>query len=71
MLELFLSEYEEEQIILIRIISANLNFRCVGYFVQKSRKIISLAIFVLLSIFLFFIAVTPAYTLDLISIIVF
>ena len=70
MLELFLSEYEEEQIILI-IISANLNIRCVGYFVQKSRKIISLAIFVLLYIFLFFIAVTPAYTLDLISIIVF
>ena len=59
MLGLFSSECEEEQILLI-IISANLNFRCVAYFVLKSRKIIWLAIFVLLSIFLFSIAVTPA-----------
>ena len=63
MLGLFLSECEEEQILLI-IISANLNFRCVAYFILKSRNIISLSIFVLLSIFLFSIAVTPAsYTL--------
>ena len=59
MLELFLSECEEEQILLI-IISVNLNFHFVAYFVLKSRKIISLAIFVLLSIFLFSTAVTPA-----------
>ena len=50
---------EEEQILLI-MISTNLNFRCVTYFVLKSRKLSSLAIFVLLSIFLFSIAVTPA-----------
>ena len=63
MLALFLSECEVEQIILI-IISENLNFRWVAYFVLKFSKIISLAIFVLLSIYLFSIAVTPAsYTL--------
>ena len=63
MLALFLSECEVEQIILI-IISENLNFRWVAYFVLKFSKIISLAIFVLLSICLFSIAVTPAsYTL--------
>ena len=67
MLALFLSECEVEQIILI-ISSANLNFRWVAYFVLKFSKIISLAIFVLLSICLFSIAVTPAsYTLCIVN----
>ena len=43
MLALFLSECEVEQIILI-IISENLNFRWVAYFVLKFSKIILLAI---------------------------
>ena len=59
MFGLFLSECEKEQILLI-IIVANINFGCVAYFVQKFRKIISGALFIILSICLFSIAVTPA-----------
>ena len=41
MLGLFLGECEEEQILLI-IISANINFRCVAYFVLKLEKLFRL-----------------------------
>ena len=56
---LFLSECEKKQILLI-IIVANINFGWVAYFVLKLRKIISGAFFIILSICLFSIAVTPA-----------
>ena len=59
MFGLFLSECEKEQILLI-IIVANINFGWVAYFVLKLRKIISGAFFIILSICLFSIAVTPA-----------
>ena len=48
----------KEQIQLI-IIVANINFGWVAYFVLKLRKIISGAFFIILSICLFSIAVTP------------
>ena len=59
MLGLFLSECEQGQI-LLNIMFANLNFGCVAYFVLKCRKIIAGAIYILLFICLFSIAVTPA-----------
>ena len=59
MFGLFLSECEKEQILLI-IIVANINFGWVAYFVLKLRKLISGAFFIILSICLFSIAVTPA-----------
>ena len=59
MLGLCLSECEKEQI-LLNIMFANLTFACVAYCVLKFRKIIAGAIYILLFICLFSIAVTPA-----------
>ena len=59
MLGLFLSECKKEQIQL-NIMFANLNFACVAYFVLKCRNIIGGAIYILLFVCIFSIAVTPA-----------
>ena len=59
MLRLFLSECEQEQV-LLNIIFANINVACVAYLVLIFRKIIASAIYILLFICLFLVAVTSA-----------